>query len=65
MPLRQRKKAKRCCQAKTATSWGTRIMVVLVVAILTGAIFIGLGSVGDEPAPGAGKVWSPEHGHYH
>ena len=65
-PCGSGKKVKRCCEAKTATTtWSTRVMVALVVAVLAGAVYLSIGSFG-EPAPaGAGRVWSPEHGHYH
>lgn len=45
---------------------GGVVLVIIVLAIV--AIFLNVQSSGTTPPPGeapAGKVWSPEHGHWH
>ena len=68
-PCGSGKKYKRCCEAKTTerTTFLTKWMVVLLGAfVLLGAV----GSVaslfsGDPSDALPGRVWSPEHGHWH
>ena len=59
-------KYKRCCQGKGLTwSVGTVILLVVfgLIALVAGyALWEALAS-SEEPVPG--RVWSPEHGHYH
>jgi hypothetical protein len=64
------KKRKNCCEAKAATqpwSWSARLFAVLAAAAVIGAVAAGVLSYGESSSmtPMAGKVWSPEHGHYH
>ena len=64
------KKRKNCCEAKAATqpwTWSARLFAVLVGAAIVGAVAAGVFSYGESTSttPVAGKVWSPEHGHYH
>ena len=43
-------------------------MMGVVLVMLLGAVYAGVTAVTSDPSsttPGAGKVWSPEHGHYH
>jgi hypothetical protein len=42
-------------------------MVIAVAIVIAGAIAAALTSFGEDPSPVAtpGRVWSPEHGHYH
>jgi hypothetical protein len=66
-PCGSGKKYKRCCALKGAqTSWSLRIVVGLVAVCLLGGLILIVTSL-DEIEPGApiGRVWSPEHGHYH
>jgi len=63
-------KYKRCCEqrdaAKPARS-STLPLAVLVLLVAAGAaaIVIGLRDGPDRAAGRAGRVWSPEHGHWH
>jgi hypothetical protein len=42
-------------------------MVVMVAAVLAGALFVGIKSFTDDSVPAGtpGQTWSVEHGHYH
>ncbi len=67
-PCGSGKKYKQCCEGKGPNPWGTRVMVGLVLATILGALYAGVASFYEEPSstsPAPGKVWSPEHGHYH
>lgn len=62
------KKFKNCCEGKTTGStWRSRVLMVLVAAAIVGAVAAGVLSYGESASATAmpGKVWSPEHGHYH
>jgi hypothetical protein len=61
------KKFKRCCAIKQQNARGSRLMTIVVFAVIAGGIAAAIASFNDEgsSAPMAGKVWSPEHGHYH
>ncbi len=64
------KKRKNCCDLKhdhQPWTWTSRIFAALVAAAIVGAVAAGVFSYGESSSmtPVAGKVWSPEHGHYH
>lgn len=61
------KKRKVCCDTKTAGTWPNRVLLALVAAAILGGVAAGVLSYGEasSAAPVPGKVWSPEHGHYH
>jgi hypothetical protein len=60
------RKFKRCCATKTKQSTSSRLMLIAVVGAMLGALVLGIASLTDDSAPaGPGRVWSPEHGHYH
>lgn len=62
------KKFKNCCEGKTTSStWPSRVLMVLVAAAILGAVAAGVLSYGESASATAmpGKVWSPEHAHYH
>ncbi len=62
------KKFKNCCEAKAAaSSWTSRILMALVAAAVIGGVAAGVLSYGEQASATAmpGKVWSPEHGHFH
>ncbi len=68
-PCGSRKKFKKCCgrQQHHRTPLNTLLIVLAGCAIL-GAIVVGLTSIGRDDGtmtPAAGRVWSPEHGHWH
>jgi hypothetical protein len=66
-PCGSGKKYKRCCAAKHQHSRLSLLMVGLLVAALAGGIYAAVVGFGDEGSATAapGRVWSPEHGHYH
>ena len=66
-PCGSGRKYKKCCEAKQQSTRGSRAMVIAVAIVLAGAIAAALTSFGEDPSPVAtsGRVWSPEHGHYH
>jgi hypothetical protein len=46
----------------------SRIMMGVVAVMLLGAVYAGITALTSDAGsagPGPGKVWSPEHGHYH
>lgn len=57
-------KYKKCCEAKVADSKMSTMIVVLVGALLAAAL-LAYAFVDRDAGPGAGRVWSEEHGHYH
>ena len=67
-PCGSRKKFKKCCAAKEDRNRLSAVMIALVAAAVVGALLFSFASRGEERAsatPGAGRVWSPEHGHWH
>ncbi|MGQ0732451.1 MAG: SEC-C metal-binding domain-containing protein [Acidobacteriota bacterium] len=66
-PCGSGKKYKRCCESKRGSSRGSRLMMGLVLAIIAGGLGAALLSLRHDSAPAAapGRVWSPEHAHYH
>ena len=70
MRLRQRQEAEELLRGQEADqpwTWSARLFAVLAAAAIVGALAAGVLSYGESSsiAPMAGKVWSPEHGHYH
>lgn len=70
-PCGSGRKHKHCCAGKTpwhkqpAVTGGLVGVVLLIGLVLAGMAFTRSGSNGPPgPAP-PGKVWSPEHGHWH
>ncbi len=61
------KKFKHCCEGKSAAERTSKVLLAVVAAAIIGGIAAGAlmfrESASAGPAPG--KVWSPEHGHYH
>ena len=67
-PCGSGKKYKQCCAAKETQAWTGRVMMGMVLVMLLGAVYAGITAVTSDPSSttgGPGKVWSPEHGHYH
>jgi hypothetical protein len=66
-PCGSGKKYKRCCEVTQQKTRSSRALVFVVLAILAGAIVAAVTSLGEDATPVAapGRVWSPEHGHYH
>lgn len=68
-PCGSGKKHKHCCGvAASGNSLASRVMMGVVLVMLLGAVYAGFSAIASDPSsttPGAGKVWSPEHGHYH
>jgi hypothetical protein len=66
-PCGSGKKYKKCCALKQQGHKKSKVLVVLLIAVLAGGlytVFIGFGEEGSQVAR-PGQVWSPEHGHYH
>lgn len=66
-PCGSGKKYKRCCALKAnKTSLQLRLAIGLVAICLIGGLILIFSSVDDlEPGAPPGRVWSPEHGHFH
>ena len=67
-PCGSGKKYKKCCEAKQQHARGlSRLMIgVLLVALAGGLYAFTVGFTEDASSTAApGRVWSPEHGHYH
>jgi hypothetical protein len=61
------KKYKKCCATKEQGSRLSKLMLLFLLVVLAGsvfAVFVGFNDDGSSIAA-PGKVWSPEHGHYH
>lgn len=67
-PCGSGKKFKKCCAAteRRRTRFAT-VFILLVAGAVLGAIAYSVSSVGEDASmtPSAGRVWSPEHGHWH
>jgi SEC-C motif len=68
-PCGSGKKHKNCCGARPAgNTLGSRLMMGVVLVMLLGAAYAGFNAMTSDvgsAGPAPGKVWSPEHGHYH
>jgi hypothetical protein len=66
-PCGSGRKFKRCCEGKDRRRGTNLVWMVAVVGAMVGALLLGLASLRDDsvPASTAGRVWSPEHGHWH
>jgi hypothetical protein len=63
-PCGSGKKYKKCHEAQdTGGTVRSRLMMIMVGGAMVAAILAALASFTSEPA--VGRVWSPEHGHYH
>ena len=67
-PCGSGKKFKKCCEGKQQ-GWSTWAIVALIGFGLILALGVwalwGTMTSGGAEAPAAGRVWSPEHGHWH
>ena len=62
------KKRKHCCETTSASNpWTSRVLMALVGAAILGGVAAGVLGYGESSSATAmpGKVWSPEHGHFH
>ena len=66
-PCGSGKKFKRCCEAKSASTRRSNTLLVVLGVILLGGLAAAVSMWTDDSVPAAtpGRVWSPEHGHYH
>lgn len=66
-PCGSGRKYKKCCEAKERGGAAqNRLMIIVVGAAILAAVAAGIASFTAEPTSAApGRVWSPEHGHYH
>ena len=61
------KKFKKCCAGKKTRERAGTILMVVVGAIVIGGLAAAFSTLTDDSvSPNTpGRVWSPEHGHYH
>ena len=59
------RKFKKCHGSTGESAAKGNMLLLLVGAAVVAAIVVGIASFTGEPAPGATRVWSTEHGHYH
>jgi hypothetical protein len=66
-PCGSGKKFKKCCAAKQQNARASKLLVGVVIAALAGAVYAGFVGFDEDSSTtaGPGRVWSPEHGHYH
>ena len=66
-PCGSGKKYKRCCANKAARmAVSMRFAIAAVAVCLIGGLILILSQLDDfEPSSTAGRVWSPEHNHWH
>jgi len=65
-PCGSGKKFKTCCERRQQRSRFSIVMIVLVASAVLGALAYGFTSMDEgSNTPAVGKVWSPEHGHWH
>ncbi len=64
-PCGSGRKYKHCCEQKAGRpGTGARILLALVIAVAVFGIVLAF-TARTDPASATGRVWSPEHGHYH
>ncbi len=69
-PCGSGKKYKQCCEGKAAerttflTKWSAVILGILVLLVAVGTVVSFFSDDERNSAP-PGKVWSPDHGHWH
>jgi hypothetical protein len=66
-PCGSGKKFKKCCELKQ-TKRGNNVMLIIVGLLMAAGLVAGITAFTTDRGSsqsGAGKVWSPEHGHYH
>ena len=59
------RKFKKCHGAQASSGASGNVMLLLVGAAVLAAIVVGIVSFTGDPAAGATRVWSTQHGHYH
>ena len=66
-PCGSGKKYKRCCEAKAQQSRSNTVLMFVVGALVVGGLAAAFSAWNDDSVPPTtpGRVWSPEHGHYH
>jgi hypothetical protein len=66
-PCGSGKKFKYCCEGKTQRNRSGTVLMVVVGALVVGGLAAAFSAWNDDsvPANTPGRVWSPEHGHYH
>jgi hypothetical protein len=60
------KKYKHCCEGRTrALPPALRLLIVALALAVAVAILVSVFDDHGSETAGPGRVWSPEHGHYH
>jgi hypothetical protein len=62
-PCGSGKKFKHCCEGKHGSATSSRLLIAAIAAVVLVAILAMMSNSREGTAPG--RVWSPEHGHYH
>jgi hypothetical protein len=65
-PCGSGRKFKKCCEVRATRRRLSNLMIALVAAAVLGGLAFAF-TARDEgtSTPGAGRVWSAEHGHWH
>jgi hypothetical protein len=67
-PCGSGRKYKRCCEAKARSGRGHRALMIVLAVVVLGGVAAAVASWNSDAGvatAGPGRVWSPEHGHYH
>lgn len=66
-PCGSGRKFKKCCAARQQGTHISKLMIAALLVALAGGVYAITVGFGDEGSSAAapGRVWSPEHGHYH
>ncbi len=69
-PCGSGQKYKKCCEGKpdtasTLRNRGLAALLLIVIAIVVVGVVIDIRNGDDDDNGAAGRVWSPEHGHFH
>jgi hypothetical protein len=65
-PCGSGKKFKHCCESSVrGSARGSRFWLLAVAALVGAGLLIALNSARNADEARAGRVWSPEHGHWH
>jgi phosphotransferase system glucose/maltose/N-acetylglucosamine-specific IIC component len=67
-PCGSGKKYKKCCESKQQSRRANNVMLIVVGGLMVAGLIAGITAFTTDRGhsqPAAGRVWSPEHGHYH
>jgi hypothetical protein len=61
-PCGSGRKFKQCCESKR-DGFPSSVLALLIAGVIIAALLVAFSSA--RSSTGQGRVWSPEHGHYH